>query len=253
MKLSFDTIGLLDDFFKDFDLKLDSGYQLAAKRAREFISSRTGESRDDNLYAGYPDAANVNGLFNGGFDQTGHVSDSRFPVIIFNGVIAPKDFQKLLSEKEARALHALLLQIPVFAFRADTEVERHRFLEEMRFQCANYLVLRGLKTDQLSDQLKRPSKKAFMAWQLRELLGITTQTEIAAKMTEEGVPASQGGVCRLLQQVDKYLAAANVLPMIDPLTSQPQSIDPTVIDMGKRQDGRTPRQRKRRDSGSNDR
>lgn len=95
---------------------------------------------------------------------------------------------------------------------------------------------------------RRPPEIALIAWRLRDLSGITNQTQIAAKMTKEGISATQGQVSRWLKQVDDYMKAGNVLPTIPPPTFQPQSIDPEIIDMGERQDGRTPRQRDRGDT-----
>ena len=98
-------------------------------------------------------------------------------------------------------------------------------------------------------EVKRPSENAFKAWRLRDLLGINKQTELAKKMTEKGVPANQGQVSRWLKQVEEYMAAGGVLPEL-PKMDKPTAIDPSKIDMGERQDGRTPHQRKRRDADS---
>ncbi len=110
-----------------------------------------------------------------------------------------------------------------------------------------------LSSDAKARPVKRPSDNALKAWRLRDLKGINDQTELAAKLIEQGVSATQGQVSRWLKQVEEYLKAGNVLPTIDPLTSQPDSMDPNTLDMGKRQDGRTPRQRDRRDPDSDDR
>ena len=96
--------------------------------------------------------------------------------------------------------------------------------------------------------VERPPENAFMVWRLRDLCGITNQTELAKKLREQGVSATQGTVSRWLKHVDRYLVAGNVLPQIDGLSSQPQSVDPNIIDMGQRQDRRAHRQRARRDS-----
>lgn len=95
--------------------------------------------------------------------------------------------------------------------------------------------------------IKRPAEKAFQAWRLRDLLGISDQTELAKRMIENGVPATQRQVSKWLSQVEQYLAAGNVLPPLPTPDKAPQSIDPDVIVMGARQDGRTPRQRAKRD------
>ena len=105
-----------------------------------------------------------------------------------------------------------------------------------------------------SPSIIRPPNNAFIAWRLRDLMNITNQTEIAEKMTEQGHPASQGQVSRWLTQVKEYLKAGNVLPDIpaEGLKQKPEAIDPSVIEMGARQDGQTPRQRQRRSEDSDD-
>ena len=91
-----------------------------------------------------------------------------------------------------------------------------------------------------------PSKKAFQAWSVRALLGITDQTEIAEEMTRRETKATQGQVSKWLRAVEKYQAAGGILPDVTTI-GKPQSVDPDVLDMGARQDHRTPRQRERRD------
>jgi hypothetical protein len=101
-----------------------------------------------------------------------------------------------------------------------------------------------------AQSVKRPPENAFKVWRLRDLEGIKTQTELAKMMTQNGIPATQGQVSRWLKDVESYLAAGNILPTLPSLISQPRSIDPATLDMGKRQDSRTPRQRERRNSDS---
>lgn len=92
----------------------------------------------------------------------------------------------------------------------------------------------------------KPLNKAFQAWSIRAILGITNQKEIAEEMTRRGVPATQGQVSKWLGQVEKYLAAGGILPDYGS-GGKPESVDPAVLEMGARQDGLTPRQRQRRD------
>ena len=105
-----------------------------------------------------------------------------------------------------------------------------------------------------SPSIIRPPDKALIAWRLRDLIGITNQTEIANEMIRKGHPATQGQVSRWLTHVEKYLSGGNVLPdiSVEGLKQKPQAIDPPVIEMGPRQDGRTPRQRQRRSEDSDD-
>jgi len=96
----------------------------------------------------------------------------------------------------------------------------------------------------------RPPAIAFRAWYTRDLLAITQgepkQEQIAETMRTQGLRAQQGQVSKWLKAVKKYLAAGGILPAVDELDSI-DTVDPDVIDMGPRQDGRTPRQRLRRD------
>ncbi len=98
-------------------------------------------------------------------------------------------------------------------------------------------------------KIKLPSENAMKAWRLHDLLGISNQTELAKKMTQNGVPTNQGQVSKWLKQVKDYMEAGGVLPEL-PMMDKPTAIDPSKIDMGKRQDGRTPHQRERWDADS---
>lgn len=99
--------------------------------------------------------------------------------------------------------------------------------------------------------IKRPPERAFKAWRLRDLTGITNQTAIAEKMTELGDPCNQGQVSRWLGEVKAYLKAGGVLPEI-PAAKRETAIDPAVIEMGARQDGRSPHQREKKSADSED-
>ena len=96
-------------------------------------------------------------------------------------------------------------------------------------------------------RIKPPSDKALKVYRLRAVIGTKTQTELATKMTEQGVPATQGQVSKWLKEVEEAQAAGYILPDLPHLDGEPQSIDPQVLEMGKRQDGRTRRQRPCRD------
>ena len=56
-------------------------------------------------------------------------------------------------------------------------------------------------------------------------------------------PVSQGQVSRWLGVVQCYLKAGGILPEMTKLSAKPQAVDPEIIDMGKRGDHLTPRQR----------
>ncbi len=111
--------------------------------------------------------------------------------------------------------------------------------------------LRGDEGANKVTPIKRPPDDAFAAWRLRDLTGLKTQQAIADEMTTQlGRKVSQGEVSRWLAQVAAYLKAGNILPDLPGIRGIPQSLDPEVIDMGKRQEHRTPRQRERRDPNS---
>ncbi len=95
---------------------------------------------------------------------------------------------------------------------------------------------------------KRPPDDAFIAWRLRDLKGLKGPTAIAKEMSKQlGREVNQGSVSRWLQKVDAYRKAGGIFPDLSSQIKKPHPIDPADIDMGERQDGRTPRQRQRRD------
>ena len=93
--------------------------------------------------------------------------------------------------------------------------------------------------------IKCPSDKAIRAYRLSVVKG-GKQGQIATELR-----TNQGQVSRWIKDVKVWIKAGNVLPDLEVL-KKPQSIDPTVIDMGARSDGRTPRQREKRSDDSDD-
>jgi hypothetical protein len=97
--------------------------------------------------------------------------------------------------------------------------------------------------------LKEPPKEAIALYRYQVATG-KKQTALAndPKLMEAlGRQVSQGTISRWLSWVRKWIEAGNVLPPLpEPLNSQPTPLDPERIDLGKRQDGRTRRQRGRR-------
>jgi hypothetical protein len=96
--------------------------------------------------------------------------------------------------------------------------------------------------------LKPPPDQAIKAYRLKWILGAPTQTEIARNLSRElGRPVSQGQVSRWLKQAEEFVRAGGVLPGLPNVPAdKPRSIDPERLDLGRRQDGRTERQRDRR-------
>jgi hypothetical protein len=96
---------------------------------------------------------------------------------------------------------------------------------------------------------KQPPDYMIQAYRMRWITG-WKQAQIAEAMTTElGRTIKQPKVSEWLKRVRDWLEAGNVLPDIaDHGDSQPISesaTDPELLDMGQRQDGRTPRQRER--------
>jgi hypothetical protein len=110
-----------------------------------------------------------------------------------------------------------------------------------------------VKADNVGMPAAKPSQKpppdaAIKAYRLKWILGVPTQTEIAANLSRElGRPVSQGRVSRWLKQAEEFVQAGGVLPGLPNVPAErPRSIDPERLDLGRRQDGRTERQRGRR-------
>jgi hypothetical protein len=95
-------------------------------------------------------------------------------------------------------------------------------------------------------KLKSPTAEAFRVWFLHATTG-KTQVEVAELYQQlDGNPMTQGQVSRMLQQVNTWLEQGNELPsnVAFPMR-KPRPVDPSVIDMGAHQEGRTPRQRRK--------
>jgi hypothetical protein len=90
---------------------------------------------------------------------------------------------------------------------------------------------------------KHPSDTAIAAYRLWFVMG-RPQKEIAEVLQQEtGQSVSQGQVSRWISRVTTYVNAGNVLPDAPKVMTKSKSIDPSRIDIGKRTDGRTLRQR----------
>jgi hypothetical protein len=94
---------------------------------------------------------------------------------------------------------------------------------------------------------KEPSAEARAAYQIWFATG-KSQTEIARTLSKQlGRDIHQGTVSRYLDEVRKwFLATGMSLDQPDRRAPQPTSMDPSHLDLGKRQDGLTPRQRQGR-------
>jgi hypothetical protein len=89
-------------------------------------------------------------------------------------------------------------------------------------------------------RLRMPSKQAFAAWYLHSIG--KKQVEIAELMQKKlGRLVNQGQVSKWINQVTRYLGDGNPLPQLSEISEI--SIDPSQLDMGRRTDGRTGRQR----------
>ena len=95
--------------------------------------------------------------------------------------------------------------------------------------------------------LKEPTKDAFAAYKVHKLLG-KNQPETATILTKQfSRPVTQGQVSRWCKAVAKWTAAGGLVPPELTMNPTVRSVDPDVLEMGQRVDGRTPRQRERRD------
>ncbi len=90
---------------------------------------------------------------------------------------------------------------------------------------------------------KRPSVKDFQVWEARRVTGITNQTELSTYLTERGIPIDQGSISRSLTKVEAFINGGGTPPNFSELANKPTIVDPKAIELGKRTDGRTLRQR----------
>jgi len=111
-------------------------------------------------------------------------------------------------------------------------------------------LLNDTTMERLKEQkvLKVPGQDAWLAYFLREITG-ATQKQIAKLIAgATGGTTEQGTVSRWLKEVDAWIAQSNRSPAPDlPLIGRALAIDPTVLNLGPRLDGRTPRQREEGD------
>jgi hypothetical protein len=98
---------------------------------------------------------------------------------------------------------------------------------------------------------KEPSNDALTVYRYWLVTG-RKQTDLEAdpQLAEQlGRYVNQGTISRWLMQVGQWIEAGNVLPSLPSNAhAKPVPIDPERIDLGKRQDGRTERQKGRRNS-----
>lgn len=84
--------------------------------------------------------------------------------------------------------------------------------------------------------LKLPSPEAIQAYRLHFLKGVPTQQEIADRLSAEfRHPISQGQISRWLREVAAYIEKGGVLPKMSAPVQNATSIDPAVIEVGRRQ------------------
>jgi hypothetical protein len=102
--------------------------------------------------------------------------------------------------------------------------------------------------EQAKPALKEPPDAAIKAYRLRWIQGVPKQADIAERLSQElRRPVSQGQVSRWLKLARDFVEAGGVLPRLPTeQTKKPMPIDPERLDLGRRQDGLTERQRKQR-------
>ena len=133
-------------------------------------------------------------------------------------------------------------------FSAKGITQLRSFLNAVRAELEATKKVRGRRSNNLP-------KEALQAWQLYHLTG-KTQTTVAEELSKEhGRKIPQGTVSRWIQRLDTDPKVAHLLEELKPkegLKHKPDTIDPDVIEMGKRQDGLAARQRAKKDPDSED-
>lgn len=98
-------------------------------------------------------------------------------------------------------------------------------------------------------KVKQPSSNDFRAY-LATVVGGLTQPKAAEMLTEAtGEPWGQSRVSRRVKAVKDWIEAGNSVPTIEslpPSSRRTITVDPSILDIGERMDGRTVRQRQRR-------
>ena len=97
-------------------------------------------------------------------------------------------------------------------------------------------------------RMKQPPEHMIQAYRLSILMSVT-QAELAELLQGElRRRVTQPEVSRWIKRVKEWLEAGNVLPdMSGERTGKADSVDPAVIEMGRRRDGRSSRQRPKAD------
>lgn len=92
-----------------------------------------------------------------------------------------------------------------------------------------------------------PPREAWAAYYLRGCGDGLGQEQIAKRLSERGMEMSQATVSRKLAAVDAFLQAGGLAPNPEELAApdprKAVTMDSAILDMGKREDGRTPGQR----------
>lgn len=94
------------------------------------------------------------------------------------------------------------------------------------------------------EAIKRPSDRAFRVYVLSTYFDVTQQ-EISEMMKRKtGTPITQGTISRYISSVKRWLDDGNKMPALETLNKdRAKSIDPSKLDMGKREDAHAPRQK----------
>jgi len=174
--------------------------------------------------------------------------------IVAHGV-APKSQNRVNKRTKSPTKPELPLEIPAISFMyrkasgsaAEKERKAERWpiakcIEQAAPGPADLVSDAGI-ANSIATNLREPPQKAFAAYRAHRVLG-QKQADVATELK-----VNQGQISRWVKQVATWIAGGNVLPNLDVLglTTKPISVDPVVIDMGKRQDGRAKNQRAKND------
>lgn len=92
-------------------------------------------------------------------------------------------------------------------------------------------------------KMRQPSPEAFIAYRLWLGTGQPQKTIASLMQKQLRRPVNQVKVSRWIRRVKKWLESGNVLPSVEEVSRAIHAIDPEKIDIGRRSDLITPRQR----------
>ncbi|QDU28892.1 hypothetical protein ETAA8_39980 [Anatilimnocola aggregata] len=102
----------------------------------------------------------------------------------------------------------------------------------------------GENTPETPAQLKMPSKEDFIAHRIFVATGYDQQEIADLLLRQYSISRHRGTVSRMIERAAKWIEAGNALPDLPKPTNRPLTMDPERLNLGKNEEGRTPRQGK---------